>query len=43
MQCYHNGGQRLRLHGAIYHLDSFVSMLHYCANLKVITITQRFG
>ena len=29
-------GLRLRLHGAIYRLDSFVSMIHYCANLKAI-------
>ena len=27
---------RLKLHGAIYRLDSFVLMLRYCANLKVI-------
>ena len=27
---------RLRLHGAIYRPDSFVSMLHYRANLKAI-------
>ena len=27
---------RLRLHGAIYRLDSFVLMLCYCANLKAI-------
>ena len=27
---------RLQLHGAIYHPDSFVLMLCYCANLKVI-------
>ena len=27
---------RLQLHGAIYRLDSFVSMLSYCANLKAI-------
>ena len=26
----------LRLHGAIYRPDSFISMLHYCANLKAI-------
>ena len=29
-------GPRLRLRGAIYRLNSFVSMLHYCANLKAI-------
>ena len=28
-------GQRLQLHGMVYRLDSFASMLHYCANLKV--------
>ena len=27
---------RLQLHGAIYRPDSFVMMLHYCANLKAI-------
>ena len=27
---------RLKLHGAIYRLDSFVWMLRYCANLKAI-------
>ena len=27
---------RLQLHGTIYRPDSFVSMLHYCANLKAI-------
>ena len=27
---------RLQLHGAIYHPDSFVLMLRYCANLKEI-------
>ena len=27
---------RLQLHGAIYRPDSFVLMLRYCANLKVI-------
>ena len=27
---------RLQLHGAIYHPDSFVLMLRYCANLKAI-------
>ena len=27
---------RLRLHVAIHRPDSFVSMLHYCTNLKVI-------
>ena len=27
---------RLQLHGAIYHPDSFVKMLRYCANLKAI-------
>ena len=27
---------RLQLHGAIYRPDSFVLMLHYCANLKAI-------
>ena len=27
---------RLELHGAIYHPDSFVLMLRYCANLKAI-------
>ena len=27
---------RLRLHAAIYRPDSFVLMLHYCANLKAI-------
>ena len=27
---------RLRLHGAIYHPDSLVLMLRYCANLKAI-------
>ena len=26
----------LQLHGAIYRLDPFVFILHYCANLKVI-------
>ena len=26
----------LRIHGAIYRLNSFVSMLHYCVNLKAI-------
>ena len=26
----------LQLHGAIYHPDSFVLMLRYCANLKAI-------
>ena len=26
----------LQLHGAIYRPDSFVLMLHYCANLKAI-------
>ena len=31
-----NRGLRLCLYGAIYRLNSFVSMLHYCANLKVI-------
>ena len=29
-------GLRLQLHGAIYRPDSFVLMLRYCANLKVI-------
>ena len=29
-------GLRLQLHGAIYHADSFVLMLRYCANLKAI-------
>ena len=29
------GSMRLQLHDAIYHPDSFVLMLHYCANLKV--------
>ena len=28
---------RLRLHGAIYRPDSFVLMLRYCVNLKVIS------
>ena len=27
---------RLQLHGAIYRPDSFVMMLRYCSNLKVI-------
>ena len=27
---------RLRLHGAIYCPNSFVSMLRYCANLKAV-------
>ena len=27
---------KLQLHGAIYRPDSFVLMLHYCANLKAI-------
>ena len=27
---------RLQLHGAIYHPDSFVMMLRYCANLDAI-------
>ena len=27
---------KLQLHGAIYHPDSFVMMLRYCANLKAI-------
>ena len=27
---------RLQLHGVIYHPDSFVLMLRYCANLKAI-------
>ena len=27
---------RLRLHGVIYHPDSFVFMLRYCVNLKEI-------
>ena len=27
---------RLQLHGAIYRNDSFILMLHYCVNLKVI-------
>ena len=27
---------RLQLHGAIYHPNSFVFMLRYCTNLKVI-------
>ena len=30
------GDLRLRLHDAIYRSDSFVLMLRYCANLKVI-------
>ena len=30
------GCLRLQLHGAIYRPDSFVLMLHYCANLKAI-------
>ena len=29
-------GLRLQLHCAIYHPDSFVTMLRYCANLKAI-------
>ena len=31
-----NNQLRPQLHGAIYHPDSFVLMLSYCANLKVI-------
>ena len=31
-----NRGLRLQLHGTIYHPDSFVLMLRYCANLKAI-------
>ena len=30
------GSIRPHLHDAIYHPDSFVLILHYCANLKVI-------
>ena len=30
------GSMRLQLHNAIHRSDSFVLMLHYCANLKAI-------
>ena len=30
------GSIRLQLHDAVYHPDSFVLMLRYCANLKAI-------
>ena len=36
-----NWGLRLQLHGAIYRPDSFVLMLHYCVNLKVIRYESR--
>ena len=36
MEITKEGSIRLQLHDAIYHPDSFILMLCYCANLKVI-------